>query len=151
MPVCSPSLKEQFGGASDASLLSRAPLIHVTSVSTDWSHWFRASGMEFPSSIDSGLRVDNMQMALDAAKRGLGIVLGRSPLVDDDIASGGLVPLADQMIPSGSGYWLVTSPTDFQKPEVELFRRWLLSELGAGTEHRKPPRSGPRTARSLTR
>ena len=151
MPVCSPSLKEQFGAASDASLLSRAPLIHVTSVSTDWSHWFRASGMEFPSSIDSGLRVDTMQMALDAAKRGLGIVLGRSPLVDDDIASGRLVPLADQMIPSGSGYWLVTSPTDFQKPEVELFRRWLLSELGAGTEHRKPPRSGPRTARSLTR
>jgi DNA-binding transcriptional LysR family regulator len=83
-----------------------------------------------------------MQMALDAAKRGLGIVLGRSPLVDDDIASGRLVPLAGQMIPSGSGYWLVTSPTDFQKPEVKLFRRWLLSELGAGTEHRKSRRSG---------
>ncbi len=41
MPVCSPSLKKQFGAASDASLLSRAPLIHVTSVSTDWSHWFQ--------------------------------------------------------------------------------------------------------------
>ena len=107
--------------------------------------------MEFPSSIDSGLRVDTVQMAFDAAKRGFGVVLGRSPLVDDDIASGRLVPLADQMIQSGSGYWLVTSPTEFQKPEVKLFRRWLLSELGAETEHRKSPRSGPRTARSLTR
>jgi LysR family transcriptional regulator, glycine cleavage system transcriptional activator len=151
MPVCSPSLKQRYGATSDASVLSRAPLIHVTSVSTDWSHWFRAIGMELPSSIDSGLRVDTMQMALDAAKRGFGVVLGRSPLVDDDIASGRLVPLASQMIPSGSGYWLVTSPTDFQKPEVKLFRRWLLSELGARTEHRKSRRPGPRAARSLTR
>jgi DNA-binding transcriptional LysR family regulator len=151
MPVCSPSLKEQFGTSSDASLLSRAPLIHVTSVSADWSHWFRATGMEVPSSIDSGLRVDRMQLALDAAKRGLGVVLGRSPLADDDIASGRLVPLVGQTIPSGSGYWLVTSQTEFQKPEVKLFRHWLLSEFGVGTAHRKPAGSGSRTVPGLTR
>ena len=69
----------------------------------------------------------------DAAVRGLGVVLGRSPLVDGDIESGRLVPLAGQTIPSGSGYWLVTAETEFQKPEVKLFRRWLLSELGAAT------------------
>ena len=156
IPVCSPSLKErflkerflkeQFGTSSGAGLLSQAPLIHVTSVSTDWSHWFRATGAEAPSSIDSGLRVDRMQLALDAAKRGLGVVLGRSPLADDDIESGRLVPLAGQPIPSGSGYWLVTSQTDFQKPEVELFRHWLMVELGVGVEHRKSARSGSRIA-----
>ena len=151
MPVCSPSLKEQFGVASDADLLSRAPLIHLTSVSADWNHWFRASGMELPSSIDGGLRVDTMQMAFDAATRGLGVVLGRRPLVDDDIERGRLVPLAGQTIPSGSSYWLVTSPTDFQKPEVKLFRHWLLSELGAGTGNRKSPRSGSRTVQRPTR
>jgi len=146
MPVCSPSLKQQLGTSSDASLLSRAPLIHVTSVSADWSHWFRANGMEVPSSIDGGLRVDRMQMAFDAAMRGLGVVLGRRPLVDDEIESGRLVPLGGQTIPSGSGYWLVTPQSDFQKPEVKLFRHWLLSELGVGTAHRKPARSGSRTA-----
>jgi DNA-binding transcriptional LysR family regulator len=151
MPVCSPSLKEQFGAASDASRLSRAPLIHVTSVSTDWSHWFAASGMEAPSSIDGGLRVDTVQMAFDAAVRGLGVVLGRRPLVDDEIESGRLVPLVGETIPSGSGYWLVTAQTEFQKPEVKLFRRWLLSELGAGTAHREPARSGARTIQSATR
>ena len=132
MPVCSPALKEQFGLSSDASLLSRAPLIHVTRVMADWTHWFRESGMEIPPSIEGGLRVDTVQMAFDAAKRGLGIVLGRRPLVDDDVESGHLVPLVSQAIPSGSGYWLVTAQADFQKPEVKLFRRWLLSELGAG-------------------
>ena len=150
-PVCSPSLKEQVGAASDANLLSRAPLIHVTSVSADWSHWFRASGMEAPSSIDSGLRVDRMHLALDAAKRGLGVVLGRSPLVDDDIESGRLVPLVSTAIPSGNGYWLVTSETEFEKREIKLFRQWLLSELGAPSQHRKAAPSTPRTVRGRAR
>ena len=35
--------ERQFGLA-DAELLARAPLIHVTSLSADWQHWFRASG-----------------------------------------------------------------------------------------------------------
>jgi len=155
MPVCSPSLKKQFGARSEGklasqALLSQAPLIHVTSVSTDWSHWFQANGMEVPASIDGGLRVDTVQMAFDAAVRGLGVVLGRRPLVDADVETGSLVPLADETISSGSGYWLVTSPTEFQKPEVKLFRRWLLSELGAGTEPRKSARSGSRALASLT-
>ncbi len=150
-PVSSPDLKEKFGVASGTNLLSRAPLIHVTSVSVDWNQWFRASGMEVPASLDNGLSVDTIQMGFDAAVRGLGVVLGRSPLVDGDIESGRLVPLAGQTIPSDSGYWLVTSETEFQKPEVKLFRRWLLSELGAATEHRKPAPSGSRTAQGRGR
>jgi hypothetical protein len=71
--------------------------------------------------------------------------LGRRPLLDDDIDSGRLIPLFDQSIPSGSGYWLVTAQTDFQKPEVKLFKRWMLSEFSAETEH-KPARSPARTA-----
>ena len=79
-------------------------------------------------------------MAFDAAIRGLGVALGRRPMVDDDIDSGRLVTLADREIPSGSGYWLVTSQAEFQKPEVKLFTRWLLSELGIVTGEPKPTR-----------
>jgi DNA-binding transcriptional LysR family regulator len=144
MPVCSPALKQHFTGSSTATLLSQAPLIHVTCVAEDWIHWFRANGMEVPSSIEDGLRVDTIQMAFDAAIHGLGVVLGRRPLVDGDIDSGRLVPLVGQAIPSGSGYWLIAAQTDFQKPEVKLFQRWLLSELGGGNEHHEPSHSGAR-------
>jgi LysR family transcriptional regulator, glycine cleavage system transcriptional activator len=132
MPVCSPELKREAGPAGAAKLLAQAPLIHVTSVPADWNEWFRATGMEIPRSFDGGLRVDTVQMAFEAAARGLGIVLGRRPLVDDDIASGRLVALEGHAIPSGSSYWLVTAQADFQKPEVKHFRRWLLAALGTG-------------------
>jgi LysR family transcriptional regulator, glycine cleavage system transcriptional activator len=134
LPVCSPALKQHFTGPAAVKLLSQAPLIHTTCVSDDWIYWFQANGMEIPSSIEDGLRVDTIQMGFDAAIHGLGIVLGRRPLVDDDIESGRLVPLVGQAIPSGSGYWLVAAQTEFQKPEVKLFRRWLLSELGIADE-----------------
>jgi LysR family transcriptional regulator, glycine cleavage system transcriptional activator len=144
VPVCSPRFREQLTGPLDASLLSRVPLIHVT-VTADWAHWFQISGREVPPSIDDGLRVDTMQMAADAAIRGFGVALGRRPLIDDDIESGRLVPLLDEALPSGNGYWLVTGQGDFQKPEVKLFKRWILSEFGAEAE-RKPARSPARPA-----
>jgi DNA-binding transcriptional LysR family regulator len=58
-------------------------------------------------------------------------------LVDQDLESGRLVTLADEAIPSDSAFWLVTSQTEFEKPEVKQFRQWLLAELGVATEHRK--------------
>ncbi len=142
VPVCSPAMRAKLGAAADAAALAHAPLIHVTVVSTDWAYWFRSAGTEPPPTIDGGLRVDTVQMAFDAAARGLGVVLGRRPLVDDDLASGRLVPLAAETIPSGSSYWLVAPPTDFQKPEVKRFRRWLLAELGAAPEAQASAHAG---------
>ena len=152
-PVCSPALKKQFGAAEGAPVLSRIPLIHVTAASTDWAHWFAENGLEVPPSISDGLRVDNIQMAFDAAIRGLGAVLGRSPLVDDDIARGRLVALPGRTVPSGNAYWLVTAQTDFQKPEVKQFRRWLLSEFDGGAPQKpaKPAPTEPRPARRAAR
>jgi DNA-binding transcriptional LysR family regulator len=109
----------------------------MTAVSADWNHWFRTNGIEPPPSIETGLRVDTIQMALDAAIRGLGVALGRRPMVDDDIDSGRLVTLADREIPSGNGYWLVTPQAEFQKPEVKQFKRWLLSELAVVSDESK--------------
>ncbi len=152
-PVCSPALKKRFDGTADGTVLSRMPLIHVTAASTDWAHWFTETGLDVPPSISDGLRVDNIQMALDAAIRSLGAVLGRSPLVDDDLASGRLVPLPGRTIPSGNAYWLVAAQTDFQKPEVKQFRRWLLSEFEDGGTQKpaRPVSAEPRPAHRAKR
>src|SRR5262249_1138053 len=117
MPMCSPAFKKKLERPLDSDVLSRVPLIHVTTSTTDWEHWFTALGTAIPPSIEAGLRVDTFQMGADAAAHGLGVVLGRSPLLDDEIASGRLVTLGDEAIPSGDCYWLVTPEAEFQKPE----------------------------------
>ena len=133
LPVCSPSLLEKYAGLSGLKLIASANLIHMTSVSGDWAEWFRIVGAIPPANVRAGLRVDTTNMALEAARRGYGIALGRTPLFDAEIKSGQLVSLFDS-VPSGWYYWLVTMDADFQSQDVKVFRQWLLDELGAAVQ-----------------
>ena len=134
VPVCSPSLKSQLDRLTKAEILARGPLIRVTGVSADWDQWLQATGTEAPPSREAGLYVDSVLMGLDAATHGLGIALGRRPLVDEDLERGRLVRAIDHAAPSGYSYWMVTKDSTFDRPEVKLFRKWMLYELGDGIE-----------------
>jgi LysR family glycine cleavage system transcriptional activator len=126
VPVCSPHL------CGDIDVFRRAPLIRVTSVTSDWDAWFAQSGVAPPTS--AALQVDTIEMALEAAAQGLGIAVGREPLVAPQIANGRLVRTGAP-VNSGTGYWMIAAEADFEKPEVGHFRRWLQAEaaqLAAG-------------------
>jgi LysR family glycine cleavage system transcriptional activator len=145
VPVCSRALLTKHSGLSGRDLIAKAELIHLTSTSADWAEWFRITGVKEPDTLRGGLRVDTVQMALEAASRGLGVALGRAPLVDVEIESGRLVRVCDEDVPSGLSYWLVTMDPDLQSQDVKVFRQWLLDELTAaghgGKKDRKPRKS----------
>ncbi|MFM0672914.1 LysR substrate-binding domain-containing protein [Paraburkholderia sediminicola] len=127
VPVCSPgylaSLRDEHGNAD----LHRATLIHVNAASEDWQAWLDATGTE---GIDTttGLRVDTIQLAFEAAAMGLGVALGRRPLVDRDIDSGVLALAHPATIASTTAYWLVSAENADRRPELFDFKRWLVSE-----------------------
>ena len=125
VPVCSPELLRKLGSAP---ALRDAPLIHLSSVSEDWITWARITG---GSDIDCkrGLMVDTIQMAIDAAVEGLGIALGRRPLVDQELSAGTLVTIGMPAARAESGYWLVGLPETLARPDIVEFRQWLQHEL----------------------
>jgi LysR family transcriptional regulator, glycine cleavage system transcriptional activator len=149
LPVCSPGLREKYGGLSAVEVIAKADLIHMTAIADDWAEWFRITGRAQPASARAGLRVDSIHMALDAASRGFGVALGRAPLCDLEIETGQLVRLFEDDVPSGLSYWLVTMGADFQSQDVKLFRQWLLDELG-GAEHGKKQRGRRKLVHSAT-
>lgn len=154
VPVCSPKLRRTIRHEGDLDLLSRAPLIHVTTVSEDWDAWFRARGTPVPAPGEGrAIRVDTIHMAAEAAIQGLGIAIGRKPLFNDDLDEGRLVEIAGPPVPGATGYWLVGSPLSFERPEVKLFRAWILEELGAGSVSRGgvPGRAGNMTGTLVTK
>lgn len=133
LPVCAPSLRERYAGLPSAEDL---PLIHVTTVAHDWNTWLRDTGRH---GVDTtgGLRVDTIQMAFDAAVRGMGIAMGRRPLVDAELESGALVPLVERSVRPPTAYWLVGLPQTMTRPDIRAFRRWLddaLAPLQARTQ-----------------
>jgi LysR family transcriptional regulator, glycine cleavage system transcriptional activator len=68
-------------------------------------------------------------MATEAAVQGLGIALGRKPLVNAELESSALEPVADIECAAENSYWLVGAAVTFERPEVKVFKNWILEEV----------------------
>jgi LysR family transcriptional regulator, glycine cleavage system transcriptional activator len=130
VPVCSPAYRDTLLDAAGNIDLTRATLIHVTAASEDWKSWLNGKGID---AIDpaGGLRFDTIQLAFEAAIMGLGVALGRRPLVDSDLASKALVEIDPDMVIAETAYWLVSSEGADHRPDLLGFKRWLLREADA--------------------
>jgi DNA-binding transcriptional LysR family regulator len=113
---------------------SRATLIQIPTSTEDWQTWCNHSRIDVSSA--SKLIVSTVQLALEAAADGLGIAIGRLPLINDDIAAGRLAIAVDHIVPVLTGYWLV-QPTGLEtRREMVAFRNWLLQETSQLSWHR---------------
>lgn len=129
VPVCSPAYLESLRDEHGDIRLERATLIHVNSASEDWQVWLDASGADGIEPA-AGLHVDTISLAFEAAGMGLGVALGRKPLVDSDLASGTLVEASSETVDSAGAYWLVSAEDTDRRPELRDFKRWLIGEAG---------------------
>ncbi|HET8918627.1 MAG TPA: LysR substrate-binding domain-containing protein [Xanthobacteraceae bacterium] len=106
---------------------SRAMLIHTSAASEDWATWCNRTQTDTSSARK--LVVSSAQVAFEAASDGLGIAIGRLPLIDDDIAAGRLAMAVDHVVPVMSAYWLVKPSGLETRREIVAFRNWLLKEM----------------------
>jgi len=128
-PVCAPTLK----GLRRPSDLARRTLIHDLSLPArsgfpSWRSWF--DGMSLGAlPATRGLRINNSAAVLQAAIDGLGVALGRSVMVRDDLAAGRLVrPFGDRGSVPALAYYVVHRPEAGAMPQVAAFRDWLREE-----------------------
>lgn len=136
VPVCAPALAEAIGTAAD---LGRQSLLHVTDVSEDWAAWARLAGVD-GLDLGHGPRFDTIHMALEAAAQGLGVAIGRLPLIAADLSAGRLVPVLGPPRRARTGHWLAARRESLARPEVAAFRDWLRAELNgaAATRPHRP-------------
>lgn len=134
VPVCSSSYRTTLIDGTGKPDLRRAALIHVNPASEDWQAWLEGAGLD-GIALSGGLRVDTIQLAFEAAAAGLGVALGRRPLVDGDLGSGALVEVGMEAISADTAYWLVSSEGVDHRPHLAGFRQWLLREADALKEN----------------
>jgi LysR family glycine cleavage system transcriptional activator len=126
VPVCSPAYRDTLINEDGDIDLRRATLLHVVPASEDWEDWFDKSGIEgFETGGD--LRFDTIQLAFEAATMGLGVALGRRPLVDSDLDAKRLVEVGST-ITAETAYWMVSSEGADHRPDLQGFKRWLLGQ-----------------------
>lgn len=125
VPVCAPRIAGAFRSTDD---LADSTLLHVVDAREDWTAWGRLAGIKLPPAV-RGLRFDTIQMALDAAVAGLGVAIGRLPLVEADLAERRLVPLFGRPRTCRTGYWMVTARGSRIRPEIAAFCGWIEGEV----------------------
>lgn len=135
VPVCSPEMAATIQSVAD---LRGKTLIHLVSVTEDWSIWAETVGAKTVGAegldldLDHGLRLDTIQMTMEAAAQGLGVAIGRLPLAASDLSSGRLVAVLGPPRDCKSSYWLIAGLDSLARPEVVAFRNWIRAEIKTG-------------------
>ena len=91
-----------------------------------WADWFAAHGMTLaPGRQD--FTFDNAQLVLQATLLGQGVSIGWQPMIDDLLASGALVRLADEPLRSRRGYFVAEHAGRPYSANVAALKAWLLA------------------------
>jgi LysR family transcriptional regulator, glycine cleavage system transcriptional activator len=136
-PVCAPSLLENGPPLRTVADLSGHTLLvddvtDIDGLAPTWQFWANESGVTLPKPARLR-RFGQSNMVVQAAVRGLGVALGRSPLVMDAITAGDLVKPFGTAVASRFAYWLVCPPDALKSPRIAAFRDWVLSEAADHT------------------
>lgn len=136
-PVCSPALLREIGrDGSDAERLARFVRIRTYFYSLyqdDWPAWLEAAGhsqVRFAGEAVFQLQVTSQSAAIE----GVGLAIGRTPLVNRELARGTLVEPFSVRVTSNSSYYLASTTAKAKLPQVEAFRAWALASLDFSRE-----------------
>lgn len=126
-PVCSPDLFPLASqGARRCRLLQEA---HEDSPEVDWRNW--ASELGLPRNLEAQIiRYSTFSQAIGAALGGAGIALGRSPLIDPELASGRLVRLSAGLSRPASWRFVLRRGPSRPHPMLEALIGFLRKEAG---------------------
>ena len=125
-PVCSPALLTGERPLKCPEDLKDHVLLHTSNTnSDDWRLWLTAAGLPADLSKQPGITFDMIFMTIQAAIDGIGVAMGRTSYVRDDIAKSRLVVPFKIALPADAGFYLVSPQGRRDPPKLAAFREWL--------------------------
>lgn len=126
-PVCRPELAKQL--RSPADLRDHTLLrVRVSHAVDDWPRWFEAA--DTAEIVAEGPEVGYYDQSLQAAIDGVGVAIGITPYIDDDIAAGRLVAPFGVTVPKGMQWYLLYRESRAEEPAFAAFRDWIREAAG---------------------
>lgn len=131
-PVCAPVLLESDPPLRKIADLSAHTLlldelVDIGGNPPTWGYWAEETGVTLPRP-ERTRRFGQANMVVQAAVEGLGVALGREPLVVDAMRRGALVRPFPQVAVSQFSYWLVCPKRALRSNRMRQFREWILAE-----------------------
>jgi DNA-binding transcriptional LysR family regulator len=120
LPMASPALLARHGTLRQPSDLVNLPLLRTPL--EPWAPWFQVAGLPWPEP-QSGPKLVDLGLTLEAAVSGQGVVLARPSLARAWVASGALWPLFSVTAEPVNSYHLLCHAAH---PAAQRFSAWLL-------------------------
>ncbi len=132
-PVCAPSLINEGAGLPDVAALSHHTLLHdehddFRGSKPNWQFWAAECCVILPKPAQER-RFGQSNIVVQAAIEGLGVALGREPLVIDALLDGRLVRPFKEIARSPLSYWLVHRRTAKESKKTGEFLQWIREEV----------------------
>jgi DNA-binding transcriptional LysR family regulator len=134
VPAASPRLLDSAAPRRPADL-ARWPLLDLDdsipgAERINWTAWFEFAGAGAVEPAAGRLVFSFIDQAVQAAIRGQGVALVRSPFLQDCVASGDLVmPFPKLRMPAGYRHVLVVNPASAERPHVAAFCEWVAGQF----------------------
>lgn len=128
-PVCSPAMAARL---SEPSQLSHQTLLHVRQLPNAWDEWLERAGHREVAQAperQKDMRFNDVQLALEAAQRDIGVAIGADIVVSEHLAQGLLVAPFTERVTSAFSYQLVCARSRLRDPEVASFRNWIKDNI----------------------
>lgn len=125
IPVCSPEFLSAQHITAPQDFL-KAPLLHLATRPDAWPIWLAAQGISATGT--GGMVFDQIATMAQGCVHGIGLALLPEFLIENELASGTLVPAVSLPMKSVGSYFLVWPSTREGYPPLERFRAWLKRE-----------------------
>jgi LysR family transcriptional regulator, glycine cleavage system transcriptional activator len=127
-PVCSPKFLRRHPELRSVDGLRHQHLLHSHYRRKDWSDWLLSINRS--DLLTEGTLYPSSMLAYEAAIEGIGVAMGQTFLLKDDIAAGTLVPLFDHSLARPLAYFAIRRKSAVQNRKAASFVKWLTQEIG---------------------
>ena len=124
-PVCCPQLLRGQYALRQPSDLRHYRLLHEDDGS-QWRRWLLEAGLPYPG--DADVHIEDLGIALQAARDGYGVALSDEINSSRDLEEGRLVQPFAMKVPAGMDYYCVCNEESRGVPEIVLLIDWLLEQ-----------------------
>lgn len=128
-PVCSPALLgDRTHPLETVDDLTKFRLLHSRYRRHDWRDWLVNVGCD--DIADRGIEFPSSVLTYQAAAEGLGVAMGQTRLLEQDIQAGKLVPLFGRPLERPMSYYAVWPKNSEPNYKARAFIYWLERQIG---------------------
>ena len=131
-PVASAAFLRKHGARDPAELLQTGRIIANALHPDEWTEWCGAHGLQ-PPRTSNMITLSSAELVVPAVLDGVGIGMGRRPIIDPLLRDGKLVPLFRDRAIGKAAYHLVR-PRVSQSAAVRRVADWLIGEARQANE-----------------